>query len=115
VLIYTEERPWGSFTVLDEGRSYKVKRITVNAKKRLSLQEHKHRCEYWIIVDGDAVITIGDNQYLLKTGEMRFIPAGTKHRLGNPSDKPLKVIEIQIGEYLGEDDIIRYEDDFGRV
>lgn len=114
-MVYTEERPWGSFTVLDEGRSYKVKRITVNAKKRLSLQEHKHRCEYWIIVDGDAVITIGDNQYLVKTGEMRFIPARTKHRLSNPGDKPLKVIEIQIGEYLGEDDIIRYEDDFGRV
>lgn len=115
-MVYSEERPWGSFTVLDEGRFYKVKRITVKAKKRLSLQEHKHRDEYWIVVNGEAIVTVEEDQGLLKTGEMKFIPAGTKHRLSNPSsNEPLEVIEVQIGNYLGEDDIIRYEDDFGRI
>ena len=111
----TVYRPWGSFTSLELGEGYQVKRITVEPGKRLSLQSHRHRSENWIVVRGEALITIGEEQLRRREGESVFIPVGTKHRLENPGAELLEVIEVQSGSYLGEDDIIRYEDDFGRV
>ena len=108
-------RPWGSYTNLEEGRSYKIKRVTVPPKRRLSLQMHHHRSEHWVVVTGCAEVTIGEKTYLLRNGESTFVPAGTVHRLSNPGLLPLELIEVQIGEYTGEDDIIRFEDDFERV
>jgi mannose-1-phosphate guanylyltransferase/mannose-6-phosphate isomerase len=111
----TVYKPWGSYTVLEEGNGYKVKRLTVLPKKRLSLQMHYHRSEHWIVVKGTAKVVVGDKEFLLRQGESTFIPAGTKHRLENPGLIPLEVIEVQIGDYLGEDDIVRFADDFGRT
>ncbi len=111
----TSYRPWGSFTVLEEGDFYKIKRLTVLPKKRLSLQKHYHRSEHWVVVKGTAKVTVEDKEFLLRKGESTFIHAGKKHRLENPGMLPLEVIEIQIGEYLGEDDIVRFQDDFKRV
>ncbi|MFW5639458.1 MAG: mannose-1-phosphate guanylyltransferase/mannose-6-phosphate isomerase [Methanoculleus sp.] len=108
-------RPWGSYTNLEEGQSYKIKRVTVPPKRRLSLQMHHHRSEHWVVVTGCAEVTIGDATYLLRNGESTFVPAGTAHRLANPGLLPLELIEVQIGEYTGEDDIIRFEDDFERA
>ncbi len=111
----TVYRPWGSYTVLEEGNGWKVKRLTVLPKKRLSLQMHYHRCEFWVVVRGTAKVTIGDREFLLKKGESTFIPIGEKHRLENPGNITLEIIEVQIGDYLGEDDIVRFADDFGRA
>ena len=111
----TAYRPWGSYTVLDEGENFKVKRITVKPGKRLSLQLHHHRSENWTVVRGVAKVRVGEKETLLKPGEHVFIPLGTVHRLENPGKIPLEVIEVQVGEYLGEDDIVRIEDDFKRV
>ena len=108
-------RPWGSYTNLEEGQSYKIKRVTVPPKRRLSLQMHHHRSEHWVVVTGCAEVTIGDATSLLRNGESTFVPAGTVHRLANPGLLPLELIEVQIGEYTGEDDIIRFEDDFERA
>lgn len=108
-------RPWGSYTNLEEGESYKIKRVTVPPKRRLSLQMHHHRSEHWVVVTGCAEVTIGDATYLLRNGESTFVPAGTIHRLSNPGLLPLELIEVQIGEYTGEDDIVRFEDDFERA
>ena len=108
-------RPWGSYTNLEEGQSYKIKRVTVPPKRRLSLQMHHHRSEHWVVVTGCAEVTIGSETYLLRNGESTFVPAGTVHRLANPGLLPLELIEVQIGEYTGEDDIIRFEDDFERA
>ena len=108
-------RPWGSYTNLEEGRSYKIKRVTVPPKRRLSLQMHHHRSEHWVVVTGCAEVTIGDATYLLRNGESTFVPAGTVHRLANPGLLPLELIEVQIGEYTGEDGIVRFEDDFDRA
>jgi mannose-1-phosphate guanylyltransferase/mannose-6-phosphate isomerase len=110
----TVYRPWGSYTVLEEGQFYKIKRITILPKRRLSLQMHMHRSEHWVVVKGSARVTIGDKEFWLRNGESTFVPSGSKHRLENPGLLPLEVIEVQIGEYLGEDDIVRFEDDFGR-
>ncbi len=110
----TVYRPWGSFTVLEEGQFYKIKRVTVLPKRRLSLQMHHHRSEHWVVVRGTAKVIIGDKEFLLRSGESTFVPSGIKHRLENPGLLPLEVIEVQIGEYLGEDDIVRFQDDFGR-
>jgi mannose-1-phosphate guanylyltransferase/mannose-6-phosphate isomerase len=110
----TVYRPWGSYTVLEEGDFYKIKRVSVKPGKRLSLQMHHHRSEHWIVVKGTAKVTMGEKEFLLRNGESTFVPAGVKHRLENPGLLPLEVIEVQIGEYLGEDDIVRFEDDFGR-
>jgi len=107
-------RPWGSYTVLEEGPLYKIKHISVKPGKRLSLQMHYHRSEHWVVVRGTAKATVGEKSFLLKSGESTFVPAGMKHRLENPALLPLDVIEVQIGEYLGEDDIVRFDDDFGR-
>jgi mannose-1-phosphate guanylyltransferase/mannose-6-phosphate isomerase len=115
-LFHTQvHRPWGSYTNLEEGQSYKIKRVTVPPKRRLSLQMHHHRSEHWVVVTGCAEVTIADATYLLRNGESTFVPAGTVHRLANPGLLPLELIEVQIGEYTGEDDIVRFEDDFERM
>jgi len=109
-----ELRPWGSFTVLEEGRGYKIKRIEVNPGHRLSLQMHHHRSEHWIVVSGTAKVVCGDNEILLSNNQSTYVPQCTTHRLENPGVIPLVLIEVQNGEYLGEDDIIRYQDDYAR-
>lgn len=109
-----DERPWGSFTVLDEGAGYKVKRIEVLPGKRLSYQRHEHRAEHWMTVQGVAHVTINDVEYEVARGETIDIPLGAAHRVANQSNQKLIFIEVQQGDYLGEDDIIRLQDDFGR-
>jgi len=111
----TELRPWGSFTVLEEGRGYKIKRIEVKPGHRLSLQMHHHRSEHWIVVSGTARVTCGDQEVLLGNNQSTYVPQCTPHRLENPGVIPLVLIEVQNGEYLGEDDIIRYQDDYART
>ena len=110
-----DERPWGSFTVLDEGASYKVKRIEVLPGKRLSYQKHAQRCEHWMVVEGTANVTLDGSIVALGIGETVDIAVGAAHRVENPGTGKLTFIEIQRGDYLGEDDIIRLEDDFGRI
>ena len=110
----TAYRPWGCYTVLEENTGYKIKRITVKPGKRLSLQRHYHRSEHWVVVKGTARVIVDGREVLLRSGESTFVPAGAIHRIENPGKVPLEVIEIQIGEYLEEDDIERFEDDFGR-
>ena len=110
----TEMRPWGRWTVLGEGDGYKVKRIEVNPGHRLSLQMHHHRSEHWIVVSGTAKVVIGDQVEHIGVQESTFVPAGTTHRIENPGPRPLIIIEIQSGLYLGEDDIVRLQDDYGR-
>lgn len=109
-----DERPWGSFTVLDEGEGFKVKRLEVLPKKRLSYQRHKHRAEHWFVVEGTARITLDGEEIIKTAGEAIDIHTGAAHRVENPGDELLVFIEVQRGEYLGEDDITRLEDDFGR-
>jgi mannose-6-phosphate isomerase len=111
----TELRPWGSFTILEEGRGYKIKRIEVKPGHRLSLQMHHHRSEHWIVVSGTARVTCGEKEVLLSNNESTYVPQCTAHRLENPGVIPLVLIEVQNGEYLGEDDIIRYQDDYART
>lgn len=108
------ERPWGTYTVLEENKSYKIKRIEVNPGQRLSLQMHHHRSEHWIVVSGTARVTCGDDEYTVNVNESTFIPIGRNHRLENPGKIPLVIIEVQSGEYLGEDDIVRFDDDYHR-
>jgi mannose-1-phosphate guanylyltransferase/mannose-6-phosphate isomerase len=111
----TVQRPWGTYTVLDEGPGYKIKRIMVNPASRLSLQMHGKRSEHWVVVAGTARVTCGDRVYDVKTNESTYIPPQTKHRLENVDPSiPLEIIEVQNGPYLGEDDIVRFDDDFGR-
>lgn len=109
-----DERPWGSFTVLDEGAGFKVKRIEVLAGKRLSYQKHSRRAEHWFVVSGTAKLTLNDEVVVKRAGESVDIAIGDAHRVENPGDDLLVFIEVQRGDYLGEDDIIRIEDDFGR-
>jgi mannose-1-phosphate guanylyltransferase/mannose-6-phosphate isomerase-like protein (cupin superfamily) len=111
----TVERPWGSYTVLEKGHGYKLKRIFLRPKARLSLQRHKKRSEHWVVVAGVARVTRGDEIYLVQTNESTYIPLSTKHRLENPGDGSLQVIEVQSGDYLEEDDIERFDDDYGRL
>ena len=111
----TAHRPWGTYTILDEFDSYKVKRIVVKPGKRLSLQKHFHRSEHWIVVSGTATVTRGEDEYLVRANESTYIPMGEIHRLENVGKIPLVMIEAQVGEYLGEDDIVRISDDFKRV
>ncbi|MCP1714722.1 mannose-1-phosphate guanylyltransferase/mannose-6-phosphate isomerase [Methanocalculus alkaliphilus] len=108
-------RPWGSYTMLEGGDAYRIKRVSVPPGRRLSLQMHHHRSEHWIVVRGTAEVTIGEERYLLTNGQSTYVPAGTVHRLANPGLLPLELIEVQIGEYTGEDDIVRIEDDYRRV
>lgn len=111
----TVHRPWGSYTVLEEGDRFKMKRIVVKPGEKLSLQMHHHRSEHWIVVSGTAKVTVGDSEKLVMTNESTFIPAGTPHRLSNPGVIDLVLIEVQSGAYLGEDDIVRFDDVYGRV
>ena len=110
-----EERPWGSFTILDEGENFKVKRLEVLPGKRLSYQRHSRRSEHWFVVRGTAKVTLNDAEILVRTGEALDIPRGAAHRIENsPGDEKLILIETQTGDYFGEDDIERLDDDFGR-
>jgi mannose-1-phosphate guanylyltransferase/mannose-6-phosphate isomerase len=107
-------RPWGWYDSIDEGERFKVKRIQVNPGASLSLQKHHHRAEHWIVVKGTAEITNGDKVLLLTENQSTYIPLGEVHRLANPGSIPLEIIEVQSGSYLGEDDIVRFEDTYGR-
>ncbi|MHB8763241.1 MAG: mannose-1-phosphate guanylyltransferase/mannose-6-phosphate isomerase [Deferrisomatales bacterium] len=110
----TVHRPWGTYTVLEEGAGYKIKRIRVLPGAQLSLQLHHHRSEHWVVVSGTARVTTGDQTFMLRPNESTFIPMATQHRLENPGTIPLQIIEVQNGEYLGEDDIVRFQDVYGR-
>ncbi len=110
----TVQRPWGNYTVLEEGTQFKIKRIEVNQGARLSLQSHQHRSEHWVVISGIAGVLCGENKLTLKANESTFIPAQEKHYLENQGTELLIIIEVQTGTYLGEDDIIRYEDLYGR-
>ncbi len=115
-MIYSEDRPWGNFGVIHEEEGMKVKKITVSPGKRLSLQSHKHRAENWVIVQGDARVTLNGKLIDLKAGESVFIEKEAKHRIENyGTEEDVIFVEVQTGDYLGEDDIIRYEDDFNRI
>ncbi|CAA7622646.1 mannose-1-phosphate guanyltransferase [Magnetospirillum sp. LM-5] len=108
-------RPWGWFQNLDDGHRFRVKHIQVNPGAKLSLQKHWHRSEHWVVVTGTALVTCGEQTFTLRENESTFIPAGTPHRLENPGRLPLRMIEVQSGEYVGEDDIVRLEDAYGRT
>ncbi|OGP93216.1 MAG: mannose-1-phosphate guanylyltransferase/mannose-6-phosphate isomerase [Deltaproteobacteria bacterium RBG_16_48_10] len=110
----TVERPWGSYTVLEKGDRYKIKRVVLKPKAKLSLQLHRKRSEHWVVVSGVAKVTREEETYLAYTNESTYIPVNTKHRLENPEEVPLQIIEVQNGEYLEEDDIVRFADDYGR-
>ena len=107
-------RPWGRYDILDTGEGYQVKRIEVKPGKRLSYQSHEKRTEYWVVVAGTATLTLDDIDKQVKAGESVMVPIRAKHRAANLADDPMVFIEVQTGDYLGEDDIIRYEDDYGR-
>ena len=108
-------RPWGKYDSVDSGDGYQVKRITVKPGAKLSLQMHYHRSEYWIVVSGTAKVTNGDKTFLLSENESTYIPVGVIHALENSEKTILELIEVQSGSYLGEDDIVRFEDKYGRV
>lgn len=108
-------RPWGRYDVIDGGEGFQVKRITVNAGGRLSYQRHQKRAERWVIVHGVATVTIDDETTTFDAGEVVFVPLQAKHRLENLTETPLVLIEVQLGAYLGEDDIERFEDAYGRA
>lgn len=107
-------RPWGWYDGIDEGERFKVKRIQVKPGASLSLQKHHHRAEHWVVVKGTAEVTCGDKKHLLTENQSTYIPLGEVHRLANPGAIPLEIIEVQSGSYLGEDDIVRFEDNYGR-
>ena len=111
----TDHRPWGYFEILSDQSDHKVKRITVYPGKRLSLQRHQRRSEHWHIVKGEAVMTLDDRDIPMQVGESIDIPTGVKHRVANQGGVDLVFIEIQRGDYFGEDDIQRFEDDYGRI
>jgi mannose-6-phosphate isomerase-like protein (cupin superfamily) len=108
-------RPWGRYDVLGSADDHQVKTITVLPKKRLSLQAHERRSEHWVVVRGAAVATLDGRDISLGPGEHVFVETGCVHRMENPGSKPLVFIEVQVGDYFGEDDIVRFEDDFGRA
>jgi mannose-6-phosphate isomerase len=107
-------RPWGQYKVLEKGATYKIKEIVVKPGKRLSLQKHQHRSEHWVVVSGTAYVECGEDKRTLNINESTYVPIGCHHRLENPGKIPLVIVEVQNGEYLEEDDIVRYDDDFGR-
>lgn len=108
-------RPWGSYEVLEESENYKIKKIVVLPQKRLSLQKHYHRNEHWIVVSGSALVRVGEKEIFLQKNQSTYIPMGTPHRLENPGQIDLVMIEVQMGDYVGEDDIVRIEDDYHRA
>ena len=107
-------RPWGSFETVDSGPGFQVKRLTVNPEAALSLQMHHHRAEHWVVVRGTAKVTKGDEEFYLHENQSAYVPVGSTHRLENPGKVPLEIIEVQSGSYLGEDDIVRFEDRYNR-
>jgi len=107
-------RPWGKYEVLIEGRNHKVKKITVSPNASLSLQSHEHRSEHWVVVTGVANVINGGSELILQENESTYIPAKAKHRLSNFAKTNLEIIEVQTGDYLEEDDIVRYDDVYGR-
>jgi mannose-6-phosphate isomerase len=107
-------RPWGSWEILDVGTGYKVKRLTVAGHSRLSLQTHTHRAEHWLVVAGVATCILGDARERLVPGEHFFVPRGAVHRVANEEEDELILLEVQVGSYTGEDDIVRLQDDYGR-
>ncbi len=109
-----QTRPWGDYQVLDEDSSYKVKRIRVKPGEILSLQSHEKRSEHWTIVSGTATVTLDDSEIELEPNKSIFIPVKSRHRIANNSDSIMIFIEVQVGDYFGEDDIIRYDDKYGR-
>jgi mannose-6-phosphate isomerase len=109
-----DRRPWGTYTVLEEDRNFKVKRIEVLPGKRLSYQKHSQRAEHWFVVEGTAKVTLDEKEIIVRAGEAIDIPIGAAHRVENPDEGNLVFIEVQRGSYLGEDDIVRLQDDFGR-
>jgi mannose-1-phosphate guanylyltransferase len=111
----TVHRPWGTYTVIEEGPGFKIKRIEVKPGASLSLQMHEHRSEHWVVVSGTAKVVNGERELSIHMNESTFIPAGQRHRLQNASELPLVIIEVQTGPYLGEDDIVRFEDKYGRA
>jgi len=110
-----DERPWGCYEVLEERPGFKVKVLEVKPGARLSLQRHSRRGEHWVVVEGVADVVFGDQELQLRKGEHIYIPPETNHRLGNSGDVKLAIIEAQLGDYLGEDDIVRLEDDYKRI
>lgn len=110
-----DERPWGTWQVLDEGDGFKVKRITVKPGSRLSYQTHEHRAEHWVVAHGRATCVIDGQTVVADHGQCLDVEVGVPHRIGNADDEELVIIEVMRGSYLGEDDIIRLEDDFGRA
>ncbi|MBI3798121.1 MAG: mannose-1-phosphate guanylyltransferase/mannose-6-phosphate isomerase [Deltaproteobacteria bacterium] len=112
---HTVQRPWGTYTVLEEGPGFKVKRVVVRPRAALSLQLHHHRSEHWVVVRGVASVINGEQDFRLAANQSTYIPLGTKHRLGNPGTESLEIIEVQTGSYLGEDDIVRFADLYNRV
>ena len=109
------ERPWGTYRTIEHKDNYQLKKITVNPNQRLSLQYHYKRDEHWTVIKGKGVVQLDDKEYELGLNETIFIPKKAKHRMTNRSDEIVEFIEIQIGDYLGEDDIVRVEDDYGRL
>lgn len=107
-------RPWGQYDVISTGTGYQVKRIVVNPKSRLSYQRHNRRTEYWVVVEGEATVTLNDETFTRSRGEVAIVPVTTKHRVENKTEEPLVFIEVQTGDYFGEDDIERFADDYGR-
>jgi mannose-6-phosphate isomerase-like protein (cupin superfamily) len=107
-------RPWGHYENLLERDDHKIKEIVVKPGKRLSLQKHRRRAEHWTVVSGEALVTVGDQEIPLKPGQSVDIPRGALHRIMNTGDTPLVLVEVQMGDYFGEDDITRLEDDYGR-
>lgn len=112
---YKEDRPWGSFEILYEEDNFKVKKIVVKPGKRLSLQSHKQRSENWVVIQGNAVVTLDEEEIPRSANQSVFIPVGAKHRIANIGEQDVVFIEVQTGSYLGENDIFRYEDDFNRA
>jgi len=108
-------RPWGYYQNLDGGEGFLVKQIVVKPGAKLSLQSHNHRAEHWVVVDGVARVTNGDDTFDLGANQSTYIPVNTRHRLENPGNDPLRLIEVQSGDYIGEDDIVRLEDTYGRA
>ena len=110
-----DDRPWGSYTVLADTDSHKVKRLEVLPGKRLSYQRHQHRSEHWFVVEGAGVVTLDGREVTVAAGEAIDVPVGTAHRIANPGDVPLVFVEVQHGDSFGEDDIVRLDDDYGRA
>ena len=110
-----EDRPWGWYRVIDDSEDHKVKEIQINSKSRLSLQSHSRRSEVWVVIKGEATVTVDENVSTLEVNDSIYIPTGSKHRLENKLNEPLHIIEIQTGSYFGEDDIQRYKDDYNRA